>query len=218
MESRASGYRSCYLVTMNCGEDREYRVEVQVRTKLQHLWSTAVEAAGVIYDSDFKTEKPLEEVSGRDREIRRFFTIVLSLFALEEGTSQVKGYRTTRESLVEQLKGVDQLDDLLNDLSIADDGVFVPQDPSLADARGFYLLRFISDEQFLEIKNLGDGIGDAVAAYDGQENRTIEGPNDDFDHEDVVLAYAESIVQLKLAFPNYSAKVGEFLARVKEYV
>ena len=110
------------------------------------------------------------------------------------------------------------MDDLLNDLSIADDGVFVPQDPSLADARGFYLLRFISDEQFLEIKNLGDGIGDAVAAYDGQENRTIEGPNDDFDHEDVVLACAESIEQLKMAFPNYSAKVGEFLARVKEYV
>lgn len=41
---RESGYRSCHLVTMNRGDDRDYRVEVQVRTKLQHLRATAIEA------------------------------------------------------------------------------------------------------------------------------------------------------------------------------
>ena len=52
---RESGYRSYHLLTNNETPEGSYHVEIQIRTKLQHYWSTAVEAAGEIYGTEYKS-------------------------------------------------------------------------------------------------------------------------------------------------------------------
>lgn len=218
---RLSGYRSCHLITVNPGERRGYRVEIQIRTKLQHLWSTAVEATGLIHESDYKTEKELECVDVQERDIREFFAIVSSLFALEEGTALVERYRKPQEELLQDLHGLTHLDDIIQDLSKANDGVFLSESDRRLHDPGFYLMRFATDLQFLDISHYSPNhLEQALSAYDECECSNVN--NDEnvsfINYDDVVLAYAQDNYQLELAFPNYSARVGEFLEHILPYI
>lgn len=220
-EPRRSGYRSCHLITVNPGEERVYRVEVQIRTKLQHLWSTAVEAASFVYKSNYKVEKNLDEVDSLEREVRVFFVIVSSLFALEEGTPQVRGFATPASDLVRDLKRLQRLESIIEDLSNADDGVYLSENGTQFDMPGFYLMRFAADLQFLDIGYFGENrLEKALSAYDECERiANMEGRTASLiDYDDVVLAYAQDGEQLSLAFPNYSTRIGEFLNHVKSYL
>lgn len=49
-------------------------IEIQFRTKLQHIWATAVEMMGIFTKSKLKS-------SIGDEDILRFFVLVSSLFA-----------------------------------------------------------------------------------------------------------------------------------------
>lgn len=220
-QPRDSGYRSCHLITTNPGADRDYRVEVQVRTQLQHLWSTAVEAASFIYESDYKAERALDEVDHREQQIRVFFTIISSLFSLEEGTPQVRGYDSPRDELVRELHELDYLASIIEDLSNADDTVFLSENGTRFDRPGFYLMRFATEMQFLDIGYFSPReLEKALHAYDECESDALGngGTASIFTYDDVVLAYAQDGEQLGLAFPNYSTRVGEFLDHVGAYL
>ena len=218
---RNSGYRSYHLITLNQGADREYRVEVQVRTQLQHLWSTAVEAAGVIYEIDLKAERDLLDVSELERQIRIFFTIVSSLFSLEEGTPQVPGYEKAREDLIREMHELDLLKSIVEDLSSVGDDVFLSENGTRYDQAGFYLMRFATEMQFLDIGYYSPRhLEKALRDYDECEGDALATGKTAslFHYDDVVLAYANDGEQLGLAFPNYSTKVGEFLEHVEPYI
>lgn len=56
---KADGYRGRHIILKFCGdgEDAIYNrqtVEIQIRTKLQHSWATAVEAVGLIREQNYK--------------------------------------------------------------------------------------------------------------------------------------------------------------------
>ena len=53
------------------------RIELQIRTRLQHLWATAVETAGLY------TKKSLKSGQGENGWLE-FFMIVSSLFSFKE--------------------------------------------------------------------------------------------------------------------------------------
>lgn len=218
-EPRASGYRSCHLITAYEENGTRYRVEVQVRTQLQHLWATAVEAAGLVFDSDLKAERRTEDVGEREREVKEFFAIVSSLFALEEGTPQVKGHRGSRDELVERMRALEILNELLEELSLVGDGINVERGFLRVDTPSLYLLRLSFGSQFLDVDPYYDRIDNAIEAYNQSEGRAALSTRGDGGEgfDDVLLAYAEDSDQLGLAFPNYFANVGEFLARVRAY-
>lgn len=217
---RLSGYRSCHLITVNEDNGLKYRVEVQVRTRLQHLWSTAVEAASLARGTDLKAEGKIEETGAWEREVREFFAIVSSLFALEEGTAQVEGYGGAKEELVERLRGLGCLDGLLYDLSSIDNGVHVEWNGPQVESPSLYLLSLSPELQFLRIEPYADEIDAAIKAYNLSESGAVSElrQEDCGGFNDVVLAYAESWSQLDLAFPNYFAKVGDFLDCVRRYL
>lgn len=219
-EPRASGYRSCHLITSHEESGTRYRVEVQIRTQLQHLWATAVEAAGLVFNSDLKAERRTEDVGERERGVREFFAVVSSLFALEEGTPQVEGCRGSRDELAEWMHGLEILDELLEELSLVGDGINVERSFSRVDTPSLYLLRLSFGSQFLDVDPYYDQIDDAIEAYNQNEGRASLSAREDGGEgfDDVLLAYAEDFDQLGLAFPNYFANVGEFLARVRAYV
>ena len=77
---KESGYRSIHFIYKYKSADSNTdgaKIELQVRTRLQHSWAMAVETAGLI------TRTPLKSSMGSD-EWLDFFKIVSSLFAIKE--------------------------------------------------------------------------------------------------------------------------------------
>ena len=80
------GYRSHHL-TYKYKNNRNpnydgLRVEIQIRTRLQHIWATAVETMGTFLGQALKSKQG-------DKEWIDFFAAVSSAFAYLEGTNQV---------------------------------------------------------------------------------------------------------------------------------
>ncbi|HBT96814.1 MAG TPA: (p)ppGpp synthetase [Desulfobulbaceae bacterium] len=80
-EPRSSGYRGIHLVyEYQSATKPEYDgllIEIQLRTRLQHLWATAVETVGFFYQESLKSSL------GSDMWLD-FFRLASALFALEE--------------------------------------------------------------------------------------------------------------------------------------
>src|SRR5690606_28164812 len=79
-EPKDSGYRSIHYIYNYTSKIEKYKgvlLELQIRTKLQHNWATAVETAGIL------TKTSLKSSQGPD-EWLDFFKIVSSLFAIKE--------------------------------------------------------------------------------------------------------------------------------------
>ena len=79
-EPKASGYRSIHFVYQYSSKADRYnnlKLELQIRTKLQHNWATAVETVGLITNTSLKSSQ------GSDSWLN-FFRIVSSLFAIKE--------------------------------------------------------------------------------------------------------------------------------------
>ncbi len=80
-EPKQDGYRSLHQVFKYRSEQypelNGLQIELQIRTKLQHAWATAVETLGIIEKSSFKTGEGTDE-------FKRFFMLASSLFSYKE--------------------------------------------------------------------------------------------------------------------------------------
>ncbi len=112
-EPKESGYRSIHLIyKYKSASQSPYdglQIELQLRTKLQHAWATAVETAGTFLEHSLKSsEGPNDWLN--------FFSLVSSAFAHMEKTALVPGYedlnkdetfmRTAQESVRLGVKGL----------------------------------------------------------------------------------------------------------------
>ena len=88
-----SGYRGVHLIYKYWSDKKpEYnglRIEVQMRSKLQHAWATTVETVGTF------TRQALKSSRG-EADWLRFFALMGSALALREKTPLVPGTPTTR--------------------------------------------------------------------------------------------------------------------------
>jgi len=105
---RVSGYRGKHIIWRFEGEsekDTDYkpmRIEIQVRTELQHSWATAVEVCSTFTDQNLKSDHP--HVSD-DRWVR-FFALMGSVMAMGEGGGFVKDTPTEKAKLLGELRGL----------------------------------------------------------------------------------------------------------------
>ena len=79
-ESKKSGYRGIHLVYSYCGEKEEYknyRIELQIRSKIQHAWATAVEVVGTFNKESLKSGEG-------NKEWLDFFKLVSKIFQFIE--------------------------------------------------------------------------------------------------------------------------------------
>lgn len=101
---KESGYRSYHMVYQFQSDDNDtynknILIEIQFRTKLQHIWATAVEMMGIFTKSKLKS-------SIGDEDILRFFVLVSSLFAQREETPICPNTSDNTKDIINEVKEI----------------------------------------------------------------------------------------------------------------
>lgn len=200
---RESGYRGIHLIfdyraskTVYHG----YRVELQIRTGLQHSWATAVETMDLFAGTELKYGKG-------DPAIRRYFSVVSSLMAIREGAEQTAGATGSVEDLSKELV---ELDATLHVLDRLGNYASVVNDHAKKGRRTYLTLELEREAQRLQVS-----VHASQAAAEARLDE-LESKNDD--DLDAVLVGGLQVSQLKAAYPNYFADTSNFTQFVAEQI
>lgn len=198
------GYRSHHLMFdyRGKGDAKAFdnrRVEVQIRTRMQHSWATAVEAVGLMRREDLKGHKGSEKWL-------RLFKLMSAEFALAENCTEPAGLPSQRQRIIE-IKSLDKelnATSMLTKISYAvrwtDEAVQPSSKPT------YYLIRFNNATQQVEI-DVTFAPKWAVAQYDQAE---LSDNKSGIEASNIVLVEADKVENLKDAYPNYFGDVQLF--------
>jgi hypothetical protein len=212
---KPDGYRSHHLIVSYRGkgptavyDDR--RIEIQVRTRLQHSWAAAVEAVGSFRGEYLKG-------SQGDLNWLRLFKLMSAEFAVAEGCPQPPGLPARRERLGE-IKALDRELDAIGTLDKLSHAVHYTDEALLSGIPGwkplYYLMRFNNRTKEVLVEPIYRPRL-AVASYDTAEaldNKTGA------DAENIVLVEADKLDNLKIAYPNYFGDVQLFMVQLRAIV
>lgn len=201
---KVSGYRGVHLVFSyhtKREERQDYeglRIEMQLRTKLQHVWATAVEIFEAFMGENFKSSRG-------SREWLDFFALASAAFAhrekqpLPEEFAQVPHDELCRRLLarMEQL----QVTEVMKSFTLTDTLTSAHRKKS-----GHVLLVFDAAEKIATVRHYpASEYEDAYSAYVREEQRATPDAG-----RQVVLVKMDSLQQLERAYPNYFADISLF--------
>ena len=209
---KEDGYRSIHII-YRYKTDKEGKkdyngllIEIQLRSKLQHLWATAIETV------DFFTRQAIKSNEGQ-KEWVDFFRLVSSAFALIENTPLVPNTPTNKKELYSQIKKMEKELEVIKILEGWKQaiGVFkqaVKEKPNLQ----FFLLELDITQERLIVKGYTKNQEEkAISDYARAEKR-----NQGQKEYDVVLVGADTTNDLEKAYPNYFIDTKEFLINLQK--
>ncbi|MEZ5653532.1 MAG: RelA/SpoT domain-containing protein [Burkholderiaceae bacterium] len=174
------------------------KVEMQIRSRLQHQWATAVEVAGTL------TQQALKSRRGNP-EWLRLFKLISACFALRERTTPVPG---TSDSLDELRREIAELNQEHRLVSVLSQYAGVATRISRRRDAEYYVLILDPDRGTTEIMEFAKSeLTEATMAVSRLEER-IELPSQ------VLLVAAASIRSLRRAYPNYFMDTRGFVRQV----
>jgi hypothetical protein len=200
------GYRSVHLVYKyrgNCqsGAYKGLKIEIQIRSRLQHAWATALEIIDTFTGQGLK-------LNLGDDEWKRFFALMGTAMALREKRPIVPNTPSDRTELVSELRA------LCNKLEIVD--VFLGLTAGMQAApRAKLVVPTLRAETYilsLDSENRNT-IAWAFSSNRDAEERLLEMEKENINksHIQSVMVSAESLHGLRAAYPNYYLDTGEFL-------
>lgn len=203
------GYRSLHLIYKYKNKiNPEYDgllVELQIRTKLQHSWATAVETMGTFLGQALKSRQG-------DKEWLDFFALVSSAFASMENTELLP--RHEKMSQKEIFQAITKMNDELKVLekirgySIAVNEI--NKKGSSETGWSYHLIILNSLEKTVQIKPYKRGsINQATEDYAKIEAEATKGKK-----IEAVLVSAGPLSVLKQAYPNFFLDISDFVARI----
>lgn len=208
-EPKATGYRSVHMVYRYINHlAPEYQgllVELQLRTRRQHVWATAVETMGTFLDHALKSSE------GPDRWLN-FFALSGAAFAHLEGTTPIAGYEALdrKQTYAEVIDAAKRLEvrEHLRAFTIAADHIVGH------DRKGTYHLIVLDPpEKRVEIQSFSrDQLENANRDYVEVEKRIEAG-----EPIQAVLVRAGPIAQLRRAYPNYFLDAREFIEQLDRF-
>jgi hypothetical protein len=201
---KKDGYRSHHLMLNFRGRGPsavhdDCRIELQVRTRLQHSWATAVEAIGLFRGEDLKGNKGSEQWL-------RLFKLMSAEFAAAEGCKEPPGVpdHNGRVAEIRELDGVLSASATLQNMSHAVRWTDIAISPSTPVR--YYLIRFDNANKRVEVRPYF-APRSAVLSYDNAE--AMDNQSGD-ETSNIVLVEADKIENLKDAYPNYFGDVQLF--------
>lgn len=206
---KKSGYRSYHMVYQFHSDSKDtYNknmfIEIQFRTKLQHMWATAVEMMGIYTKSNLKS-------SQGDQDILRFFTIVSSLFAIEEKMPICPNTSDFADELISEIKSLDKKNNIISTLSGLNVSIkHASKIYNQKDKNLYYILLLNYEEMTVTVKPFkSSNLETATKLYE-----RIEQGSD----LNVVLVSASSFETLRLAYPNYFADISYFVQKLRNVI
>lgn len=201
-----SGYRSYHMVVKYHEEDTSYDgmfVEIQVRTKLEHCWATAVEIM------DATTNETLKVGTGK-KEYMYFFKLVSALFSIAEETTIVDGIEKDKHKIVDEIYRIDKEESVREKLTAYNKAISFTGDYPL-EADYFLLITDMRKRTISASPYRNSDINEAIVRYQYEESRK------QINHCDVVLVAAKSFEIIRECYPNYFKDASAFLLRVNEF-
>lgn len=203
---KKSGYRSIHFIYRYSSKVEKHdglKLELQVRTKLQHNWATAVETAGIF------TKTSLKSSQGPDDWLE-FFQVVSSLFAIKEELPKLEIHadKSMEELMVYCYNLCNKLNILttLKALRVSTNKIETDNFPG-----EYYILNINIKEMKVQILIYDKKEYErATREYLRLEKSITEGENA------VVLVSASSIKSLKKAYPSYFLDTSEFIQALEK--
>jgi hypothetical protein len=202
LSPKDDGYRGIHVIgryharVETCQPWNGQRIEIQLRSRLQHAFATAVETVTTF------TREPLK-FGGGPVEWKRFFTLMGSALAIREGTTLVPGTPTDARELIEELRNKSV--ELNVDRRLRGWTAALHKFPART-LKGFRWLLLSLDLKANTFR--ATGYADRKKATE-EIARLEQLKNPDLD---VVLVWVGSAKQLREAYPNYYADTREFLS------
>lgn len=212
---KKDGYRSIHVI-YKYFSDKEGKkdfngllVEIQLRSKLQHLWATAIETV------DFFTRQAIKSSEGQE-EWMDFFRLVSAAFAEIENCPPVPNTPTDEKELYHEIK---KKEAGLNVIKIMSGWT-----RAMKIFEEFTSKKKLKAQFFLlELDILGGKM--TITPYaKKQEQKAIadyaeaEKRNKDKKEYDVVLVGVDSVTDLRKAYPNYFVDSREFLENLEKII
>ena len=205
---KPDGYRSLHQVFKYANkrppELNGLRIELQIRTKLQHAWATAVETLGIVERSSFKTGEGSVA-------FKRFFKLSSALFSLDEKKPVLEELRgVSKASIIAELAQLEQelqISSKLKGLALSARQI----ETTSRQSDSYHLMELdVEKGKISLIPFLKDQLSLAETLYAARERETRDDPN-----ISVVLISAGNVTAIKKAYPNYFLDTNSFIKNIE---
>lgn len=203
---KIDGYRGHHLVYRYSGHGpfsaysaSPMLIELQIRTRLQHAWATAVEAVGMLLNEDMKGGEG-------DPDWRRFFALMATEFAEDEGCPPVPG---TSDNVMLRRQELQEID---HKLSIVQSLEAVRQ----AVQRTIGIRRRISGAFIVSLDR--QAMVTSITPVTGSASKDTYTRAEADQARISVLVEADRADDLAEAYPNYFLDIGVFTERARRAV
>jgi len=205
---KRSGYRGIHRVYKSYDKSnthawKGFQIEVQLRTRLQHLWATTVEIVDIIEKESLKTNPTAASTNWK-----RLFEIMGEFLAVRDGSWDMS--QETAISYKEELVLLNSKLSIFNKLDAFNSAFKMEEIKKKSKDSGYTLLVYNTKEQqgnaflYSESKKVL-----ALEHYAEQEKNT---------DNNVLLVAGSDLKSIEKAYPNYLSDTSEFLAEYSRII
>lgn len=203
---KEDGYRSIHFI-YNYNSKSKYnglKIELQIRTKLQHIWATSVETAGIITKTNIKYGKG-------DNRWKEFFQIVSSLFAIQENLPILDIHKNISNDIL-----MEKCYNLIKDLNVEEVLKTVKITQNHIAKKGIKEGYCLLDIDFIDKRIVIYSFKAKDRDKANIKYSEIESKNSDKDKKSVVLVSVKTFNDLKKAYPSYFLDTSDFISELKK--
>jgi Region found in RelA / SpoT proteins len=209
-QPKPSGYRGVHLVYKYFSDRKtDYntlKIEIQIRSQLQHAWATAVETVGTLQQQALKS-------SQGERDWLRFFALASSAFAFREGTSPVPGTPQSYRELVSEMRDYVRSLDLAKRLQAYGHAIrFLSSPQHNRGDNHYFLLEMNPAQRSIQVTTFK--FSESTLA--NQKYLEVERKLRSITGAEAVLVSVDSLDAVRKAYPNYFLDTAVFVRLIHE--